>query len=124
MEPRSIGHFNVVMIVLKKYNCKCVVYLLLLICIIVLHYHMQLQEINEQSSTCSIVDSTRKNFKINIDGIVYPKHPVPLHLNASLDFDCMKKINKKPKLILFWNAWFGDQTFNYSKQMVHIDFCF
>ncbi len=61
---------------------------------------------------CTIVNFNKKNFEIIIDGVNYPKR-VPLHHNKSLDFDCMKKVNTKPKLILFWTTYFADPTWWY-----------
>jgi hypothetical protein len=58
------------------------------------------------------VKPNEDDFSVIIDGVRYP-HSVPLHKNRSLDYDCMRRKNRKQKLILFWTEWFGNPTFNY-----------
>jgi alpha-1,3-fucosyltransferase len=70
--------------------------------------NIQNQTIN---SDCSPYYNLNKTFQITIDNETYPKY-TPLYNNINFNFKCMNN-NKKTKVILFWNKWFGDSTFEY-----------
>jgi hypothetical protein len=67
---------------------------------------------NYSNSSCQIVNTSVEHETFIIDGVQYP-HRVPLYLNRSLDYDCMRVKNTRPKVILFWTTWFGSETYNY-----------
>jgi hypothetical protein len=67
---------------------------------------------NEKRETneCAIIKKDVKQYTVKIDGSVYPKR-VPLHLNKSIDFDCLQKRSKNIKKILVWNNWWGKKEY-------------
>ena len=60
---------------------------------------------------CSPYNRYSQQSKVSIDGEIYPKF-TPLYNNPGINYTCLNN-NKSSKVILFWNEWFGDSTFNY-----------
>ncbi len=58
---------------------------------------------------CNPIRADSTQYSVFIDGVQYPTQ-VSLHKNVSIDFDCLNKSSAK-KIILFYNAWFGDGNF-------------
>jgi len=60
---------------------------------------------------CSVIRSNAVQFKIQINGIFYPKK-VPLYENKSIDLECLNKNIKSIKTILMWNKFIGKPLTN------------
>lgn len=58
---------------------------------------------------CNPIRADSIQYSVLIDGVQYPTQ-VSLHKNVSINFDCLDKSSNK-KIILFYNAWFGDGNF-------------
>jgi hypothetical protein len=70
------------------------------------------QKTSDLAAECQIIRPRVQQYRVTIDGVEYPRY-VPLLHNKSLDFGCMRKINSKPKLILFWTTYFADEKWWY-----------
>lgn len=54
-------------------------------------------------------DANKKNFRIEIDGQVYPQSVLNVH-NSSIDFKCLQESSVgHSKLIVMWDSFFGAQ---------------
>ena len=58
---------------------------------------------------CNPYIANATQFSIRINGQNYPKS-IPLSRNSLIDYECLNK-NKKSKLILLWNTFFGSEEF-------------
>ena len=68
-------------------------------------------------STCSALKKNyRDQYTVKIDGVEYPQY-IPIHFDRSINFECLnrgsKANNNSNKLILFWNKFYGDESFYY-----------
>ena len=57
--------------------------------------------------------TNKKQYQINIDGVVYPRH-LPKAFNKTINYVCLNK-NKKRNRILLWNTFVGRIDFYYGK---------
>ena len=64
---------------------------------------------NDTNIECNPYISNSKFFTIKINNETYPKS-VPLSRNNSINYECLNQ-NKKLKVILLWNTFFGDKKF-------------
>jgi ferredoxin-like protein FixX len=68
---------------------------------------------NDQKCEPYRSETYKKNqYFVKIDGVTYPQY-LPLHFDNRIDFDCLNR-NKNLKKILFWNLFYGDDSFYYS----------
>ncbi len=58
---------------------------------------------------CNPFISNATKFSIRIDGQDYPKS-IPLSRNSLINYECLNK-NRKLKIILLWNTFFGSEEF-------------
>lgn len=76
-----------------------------------------ISELDQKSQAgCSPFKIKDEQHKVLIDGVEYPQH-IPIHFSRKIDFECLNKKaaeKKKHKLILFWNKFYGDESFYYS----------
>jgi hypothetical protein len=63
----------------------------------------------DEISKCNPIFKKNLQYSTVIDGVKYPKF-LPLHLNTSIDFDCLNS-NNESKIILFWHEWWGSRTY-------------
>lgn len=61
-------------------------------------------------TTCNILKPNAKQYQVNIDGEIYPKL-IPLRENKTIDFNCINRPEKKPKLILYWTPFYDMDNF-------------
>ena len=66
---------------------------------------------NETQEICEPFNKITNSFNISIDGEIFPKF-TPMFNNPKINYTCLNK-NKSSKIILFWNNWFGDSTYDY-----------
>ncbi len=62
-------------------------------------------------TTCDPYKSNLNIFNVMIDNEIYPK-VIPLYNNPKINYSCLNT-DKSSKVILLWNTWFGDSTFDY-----------
>lgn len=60
---------------------------------------------------CEPIDKMYQQYKVDIDGVTYPKS-IPLFLNKSINFECLNK-SSNIKKILLWNPFFADEGYSY-----------
>jgi alpha-1,3-fucosyltransferase len=68
----------------------------------------------EENSTLDkfiCIRTSPNHYYAEINGTKYPKS-IALHMNKSIDFDCLKQNSKQPKLILTWTKYFDDPSFD------------
>lgn len=62
---------------------------------------------SQTKPACSPYRSNFKQYSVFIDNIEYPRSPLPLYMNKSIDFDCLNEkiqVERRSKpVILFWN---------------------
>jgi hypothetical protein len=75
-------------------------------------YKKKSDMINISQHNCSPVKLNFQPYSANINGVAYPQY-LPVHFNDSIDFHCLNN-NPRTKLILFWNKFYGDESFYYS----------
>jgi alpha-1,3-fucosyltransferase len=68
------------------------------------------------NQTCLPIKKSYQPFKIKINNIFYPLH-VSLHVNNSIDFECLNQA-KKHKIILFWNKFWASDFFSNGKDEI------
>jgi alpha-1,3-fucosyltransferase len=62
---------------------------------------------------CHPVNSWRREYRVTLDGFTYPSQ-VPLHMNQSLNFECLNNSTKgEIKRILLWNKFFSAKDYLY-----------
>lgn len=67
---------------------------------------------NYMPSNCSPFNFHSNQFLVKLDNNeIYPKY-IPLFQNKTINFECLNR-NSKKKLILFWNKWFNDPSYEY-----------
>ena len=64
---------------------------------------------NDTKKECNPYIPNSKLFTISTNNETYPKS-VPLSRNSSINYECLNQ-NKKLKVILLWNTFFGDKQF-------------
>ena len=85
--------------------------ILIIVIILIINSEISINKIRKIDIKCKPIryDSNHNYFKIGNE--IYPKS-FQLHKNKSIDFDCLNQ-NKKTKLILFWNKFYGKLDHNY-----------
>ncbi len=74
-----------------------------------------LDSVTTSNGECNPIRKDNKlQHKVMIDGIEYPQY-TPIHFDKHYDFECLNKnsANKSLKKILFWNKFYGDDSFYY-----------
>jgi hypothetical protein len=71
------------------------------------------------------LSSDKLQYKAKIGGVEYPQH-VPIHFNRSIDFECLNNnsFSKRMPLILFWNKFYGNESFYFSIGKLLLDWRF
>ena len=78
--------------------------------------HLKIQQNNR---TCNPINKAYVPYQIKINNSSYPKH-VSLHLNKSINFDCLNKAQKH-KVILIWSeAYAAWKAFGFGKDEIFI----
>jgi hypothetical protein len=63
-----------------------------------------------ETSDCKPIFENKIQYSVSIDNVTYPKL-IPLHLNTTINFDCLNR-NNDSKMILFWHEWWGSRTYS------------
>jgi len=67
---------------------------------------------SDNRTKCNPFLTKYEKYQYELDGEIYPKS-IFLSQNKSLDFDCLNDKTTSPKLILYWNGFFGHADFSY-----------
>lgn len=62
------------------------------------------QKILSHSSCNPIIENAPSQFRVLIDGEIYPKI-IPSYHNTSLNFTCLNRLKRRPSVILLWNEY-------------------
>lgn len=76
------------------------------------YYSHETSLINRKEIQCQAFDFAAKNFRIKINGVVYPQS-IPLYLNETINFSCLNSNWSKRGKILFWTPFFGNKKFSF-----------